>query len=119
MIFNTINKEHNIVTNEKLITMKRGEWYLTAPTQLQPRYNPNNISRHSSLIHCCNRYALDKPTMAFPVDYLDHARVNTAKPAWRCACCYKRPPSSILTVFILQNYDWCSEEVSRGFGVDT
>ena len=112
MIFNTDVKE-------KLVTMKRGEWYLTAPAQLQPRYNyntryhPNNIQRHSTIIHCCNPYISTKPTMAFPVDYLDHARYNRTKPTWRCACCYKKPPDSILTVFILQNYDWCSEEIIK------
>ena len=109
MIFNTDVKE-------KLITMRRGNWYLTTTAAIQPRYIKNVFTRYSSIIHCCNPYIKPQPTMAFPVDYLDHARYNRTKPAWRCACCYKKPPESILTVFVLQNWDWVSEEVQRGFG---
>ena len=101
--------------NEKLVTMRRGNWYLTAPAQLQPRYLPNRAQRHSGIIHCCNPFSTTKPTMAFPIDYLDHARFNRTKPTWRCTCCYKKPPESILTVFVLQNWDWVSQEVQRGF----
>ena len=118
MIFNTD-------VNEKSVTMRRGNWYLTAPAQLQPMYDQNGIPRsmydqngsprHSSIIHCCNPFASTKPTVAFPIDYLDHARFNRTKPTWRCTCCYKKPPKDILTVFVLQNWDWVSEEVQKGF----
>lgn len=109
---------HHLYTDaaEKTTTMKRGEWYLTVPAQVQPRYLRNGHIRHSSIIHCCNPYMPSSPTMAFTVDYLDHARFNRAKPAWRCVNCYKKPPESILTVFILQNFDWACKEISMGFG---
>ena len=112
------NDDYYTDVNEELVTMKIGQWYLTAPAQLQPRYHPNIIKRHSSILHRCNPLSvnLSMAPMAFPVDYLDHARVNKAKPSWRCANCYKKPPASILTVFILENWDWASEEVQRGFG---
>ncbi len=108
------NWYYNTDVNENLVTMKLGQWYLTAPAQLQPRWNPNTIKRHSSIIHCCSPLSAINPSMAFPVDYLNHARFNRAKPSWRCASCYKKPPKDILTVFILENWDWASEEVQRG-----
>lgn len=109
----SLDQIYNSDVDEKVITMQRGHWYLTDPAQVQPRYLWNNNKRNSSIIHCCNPHAVAQPTMSFPVDYLAHARANRTKPAWRCSCCYKKPPESILTVFILQNFDWVSEEIQR------
>ncbi len=113
--FNDALNRFDTDVNAKEVTMNIGNWYLTAPAQLQPRYNPNTVKRHSSIIHCCNPHSAARPTMAFPVDYLDHTRFNHTKPSWRCASCYKKPPKDILTVFILENWDWASEEAQRGF----
>lgn len=68
----------------------------------------------STFWHQCSKgkeeqYGGEPAITLYAVSWTTQTRAANVKGAWRCKSCYKRPPESILSVFLLNNFDYIAE----------
>lgn len=80
--------------------IKRGRWHIIEENHKYGGTWPN-------LVHYCHPDSYD-PRPVYRVEYTSHK----TNPAWRCGGCWKKPPESILTIYILFNWDEACEEIN-------
>lgn len=89
------------------LLMKRGRWSLWKEDD------------ESSLWHQCSKGKEEvlghdvKQIVLHPIRYVrfNHKTNKNIKPAWRCGMCMKKPPESILSVYLIHNFDSISKEM--------
>jgi len=93
-----------------IVLMKEGRWSLVKEGGKKAKWN-----LHSSILHYCSNDSL-----GFYTHYLikrqplgSYLSVSDS-PTWICIGCGNIPPESLLTVFILHNWDDCSDEMTMG-----
>lgn len=97
------------MTSKDTVLMKEGRWSLIREDSKDARWNI-----HSSILHYCDSHAINLNQKGYYVHSLKQIGPDDTLliPSWRCIGCGKPPPKSLLTVFILHNWDDISDEIN-------
>ena len=93
--------------DKDIVLMKEGRWSLVEEEGIR-KWN-----LHSSILHYCDGHSVNLNSIGYYTHYIIKrwpADVSDP-PAWRCIGCGSTPPESLLTVFILHNWEDCSNEI--------
>ena len=102
----TKHHHHDSAYDHGEMLMKRGRWSLWL----------ENVG--STLWHQCSK-EMEKlegekdNVVVYPISYYKYSRDGRhMKPAWKCGMCRKIPPESILSTWLLHNFDTVSDQMN-------
>ena len=95
------------------LLMKRGRWSLWKEDDESSLWH--QCSKGKEEVDKWDECGTEMKIVLYPVRYVrfNHRTSKEVKPAWKCGTCMKKPPKSILSVYVLHNFDNISDEMGH------